>query len=346
MVLGFSGSSGGVGKETFGKVGLVNRPLEVSYFVNNRCNLSCRHCYVGYEQTDGELSVGEWSETFDRLIERGALTFGNVGKEPLLSSDKTIAIMQHLAKRREEIPALRFGFVTNGTLLNGSVVKDLEAVAPDYIDVSLDGSERVHDSIRGSCNYERTVENLRGLPSGLSEKVFLSFTLMKPNVGEFRRIVGDMSALGLTKFLVSPYVATPGSNGELFISDEEVVDFYERVADGSEIKFADLPQIEIILKSDYDSQKALMDRLVERGVIDLGNLSIDEYGVIFNRHVQGGGSEVVVNYMPFSDTLSRAVRISHDGYVGGCLEMFHKDYPERARANLRDKKIEEILGRN
>ena len=28
---------------------------------------------------------------------------------------------------------------------------------------------------------------------------------------------------------------------------------------------------------------------------------------------------------------------------GGCLEMFHKDYPERVRGNIKEKSIKEIL---
>ena len=344
MAVGFSGSNGGVvdGK-SFLEIDLLSRPLEVSYFVNNVCNLKCKHCYVGYEEKGGELSVEEWKDTFDKFIKRGALTFGNVGKEPLLSSEKTLDLLRHFGQKRQKDPRLRFGFVTNGTLLKGKVVEDLAEISPDYIDVSLDGTEKEHDYIRGKGNYLRTVKNLRGLPEKLKKKIFVSYTLMDSNKDSFGKMVRNMSNSGLTKFLISPYVPTPSSNGELALNEEEIVDFYQRLIHGQEIDYKGLQGIEVLLKVDYDSQKSLMDRLVKRGVINVNDLLVDDYGVLFNRHPQEKGSEVVVNYMPFSDTLSRAVRISHDGYVSGCLEMFHKDYPERARANLREKCLDEVL---
>jgi len=344
MALGISGSNGGVVEgRSFLDVDLLNRPLEVSYFVNNICNLRCKHCYVGYEETGGELSVEEWKDTFDTFIERGALTFGNVGKEPLLSSEKTLALLRHLGQKRQEDPRLRFGFVTNGTLLEGKIVEDLAEISPDYLDVSLDGTEKEHDYIRGEGNYLRTIKNLGGLPEKLKRNIFISYTLMDSNRDSFGKMVQDMSNPGLTKFLISPYVPTPSSNGDLALNEEEIVDFYQRLIHGQEIDYEKLRDVEILLKVDYDSQKSLMDKLVERGVIDVNNLLIDDYGVLFNRHSQNNGSEVVVNYMPFSDTLSRAIRISHDGYVSGCLEMFQKDYPQRARGNIRERDISEIL---
>jgi len=58
MAVGFSGSNGGIlDRRKISEPDIVNRPLEVSYFVNNRCNLRCNHCYVGYEEKNGELSV-------------------------------------------------------------------------------------------------------------------------------------------------------------------------------------------------------------------------------------------------------------------------------------------------
>ncbi len=345
MAVGFSGSNGGIGTvdKNF-QLDLAKRPLEVSYFVNNLCNLRCKHCYVGYEIQDGELSVQEWTDTFDRLIDLGALTFGNVGKEPLLSPDKTLDLLRHLKQKRKENPKLRFGLVTNGTLLERGIVDELAEISPDYMDVSLDGTQKEHDFIRGEGNYKRTVENLRRLPKDLAKKVFISFTLMRHNKNSFKEMVQEIGNIGLTKFLVSPYVSTPSSNGDLKVSEEDIVKWYKQIAKGQEIDFTKLDKSTILLKSDYDSQKTLMEGLVKYGVIDLRNLFIDEYGVIFNRYPQTNASEVIINYMPFSDTLSRAIRISHDGYVGGCLEMFHKDYPKRARASLREKRIEEIIG--
>jgi len=347
MALGFSGSNGGIAEEKPSiDTDFLNRTLEISYFVNNKCNLKCRHCYVGYENSKNEISIKEWTETFDRLINMGALTFGNVGKEPLLSQNKTLALLKHLNKKRNENPKLRFGLVTNGTLLNRDITNKLAEISPDYIDVSLDGNQKEHDYIRGNGNYKKTIENLIQLPSGLKEKVFISFTLMNHNKHSIDEMVEFNSHLGFNKFLISPYVNQIYSSGNLAISNNEVVKIYNGIKKGKILNFSNMSDIEILLKSDYDSQKDLIDDLVKEKVIELNNLLIDEYGIIFNKYLKENNSKVVFNYLPFSDTLSRAIRISHDGYVGGCLEMFHKNYPEKAKGNLREREIEEIIGQH
>jgi MoaA/NifB/PqqE/SkfB family radical SAM enzyme len=344
MALGLSGSNGGLGNENSSEIDLLNRPLEVSYFINNICNLACKHCYVGYEEPKGELSVLEWTNVFDKLIEKGALTFGNVGKEPLLSSDKTLDLLKHLAQKRKENPKIRFGFVTNATLLEEKIIDELAEISPNYIDISVDGSKKHHDYIRGNGNYEKTINNLKKLPDSLKGKVFISYTLMNHNKDSFKDMIKKMDNIGIKKFLISPYVATPSSKGELVLLNDKIVDFYNKVINGNEIDFSESKNIEILLKSDYDAQKPLIDKLVGRRVIDVNNLLIDDYGVIFNKYDQKNSSKVIINFMPFSDTLlSRAIRISHDGYVGGCLEMFHKDYTKRTKGNLKTKKIDEIL---
>ncbi|MDP2947727.1 MAG: radical SAM protein [Nanoarchaeota archaeon] len=343
MACGLSGSNGGVRDgNNFFKIDLLKRPLEVSFFVNNICNLKCKHCYVGYNKKEDELTVEEWIKIFDKLIEMNALTFGNVGKEPLLSSEKTFKLLKYFAEKRKENLKIRFGFVTNGTLLNSSIAKQLEEILPDYIDISLDGTQEVHDYIRGEGKFKITTENLKNFPKKLKKKVFISFTLMRSNKDSFKEMVKELDKMDFKKFIISPYIKTPDSDGELYLEKEEVVEFYKQIIEGKVINFSNLSEIEILLKVDYDSQKELMDLLCKKNIIDLKKLLIDEYGVLFNLY-EINNSKIIINYIPFSDTFSRAIRISHDGYLSGCLEMFHEDYPIRARGNLREEKIQELL---
>ncbi len=349
MALGWSGSNGGISviaEKKFQGVNLAERPMEVSYFVNNICNLKCRHCYVGYENNKDELSIDEWISVFDKLIEKGALTFGNVGKEPLLSPEKTIRLLEYFQKKRETIKKLRYGFVTNGILLKGHLLEEIASAEPTYMDVSLDGSEREHDYIRGEGNYEKTVNNLENIAEKypyLAKRIFISFTLMNTNKGAIAELVNRIYDIGLRNILISPYVPAQNSDDALAIKNNDVAKIYKRIIKNQLIDFSKLENMTVLLKSDYDSQKPLMDRLVKENVINISRLFIDEYGVIFNKYPQPNNSSVVVNYIPFSETLTRAIRISHDGYVGGCLEMFYKDYPKRAKGNIRKTDIEKIV---
>jgi len=316
------------------------RPLEVSYFVNNVCNLKCKYCYVGYEEKTGDLEVDKWKEIFNNFISLGALTFGNVGKEPLLSWNTTKELFLYFNNKKKENNLIRYGMVTNGTLLNDTIIKELAEIQPDYIDVSLDGIDEVHNYIRGEGNFQKTITNLEKIKVLYPElflKIFISFTLMgsnKHHIFEFIRYLADK---GLKQILISPYT-TIKKNDELAMGLEETINIYKEIINSNKLK--DISNLKIYLKSDYESQKELQEKLVENKIIDLNNLYIDDYSVIFNKYKLSPSSEVIINYIPYNETLNRAFRISHNGYLSGCIDMFYKDYEQKAALNLKKYKME------
>jgi len=352
MALGFSGSNGGITAnqkrisvddlqyEIFTQK--YAYPMEVSYFINNVCNLRCRHCYVAYEENKNALSGEEWKSVFDELILMGALTFGNVGKEPTLSWDKTKELLLYFKEKRESIPNLRFGFVTNGTLLDTPKVEDLERIQPDYIDVSLDGTKDAHDYIRGAGNYERTMNNLKVMSRYTAiEKVFISFTANRSNMSTIGELVDTLYNLGVKKILISPYV-TRDKTDALYLSDEGIIKWVGKLLAGNVIDFSKYQGLNIYVKNDYTTTSVLMEKLAHRGIIDKRNLFVDDYGVIFNKYTFNN-NDVYFNYLPWDDFLVRAIRISHDGYVSNCFDMFFPEYPERAIGNVRAHSIREVL---
>jgi len=347
MALGWSGSNGRVSKKVLDLDNfLLKNPLEVSYFVNNKCNLNCKHCYVGYNQKNGELSFEEWKNVFNDLINLNGLTFGNVGKEPLLSWDKTKRILGFFYEKRKEKQKLRFGFVTNGVLLDEAKIKELSELMPNYIDVSLDGQKEEHDYIRGRGVYDKVVNNLRlvnEINPKLSNKIFISSVLMKHNKNKFKGMINEVSNYGITHFLFSPYVKSEkDKTEELSLDLNEIIEFYKRAIDGE--LFNSRKDLELILKNDYDTLKPVMDRCAQEKIIDVNNLLIDEYGVIFNKYNSRGGS-AIINYIPTSDTFSKEIRISHDGFISNCYAQFFENYPERTEVigNVKNKSIKEIL---
>ena len=352
MALGISGSNGGItANQKRISAGDLQYPIftekyaypmEVSYFINNVCNLGCRHCYVAYEENKNALSGEKWKTVFDELISMGALTFGNVGKEPLLNWDETRGLLSYFKGKKESIPKLRFGFVTNGTLLDEAKIEDLESIQPDYIDVSLDGTKDAHDYIRGSGNYERTMVNLKVMARYKAiEKVFISFTANRLNISTIGGLVDALYNLGVKKILISPYV-TRDKTDALYLSDEGIIKWVEKLLAGSVIDFGKYQGLNLYVKNDYTTTLGLMEKLAHRGIIDKQYLFVDDYGVIFNKYTFNE-NDVYFNYLPWDDFLVRAIRISHDGYVSNCFDMFFTEYPERAIGNVRTNSIREIL---
>ena len=352
MALGLSGSNGGI---TANQKRICSSdlqyeiftqkyayPMEVSYFVNNVCNIRCKHCYVAYEVNKNALSIEEWKRVFDELISIGALTFGNVGMEPTLTWNETRELLYYFMGKRQFIPKLRFGFVTNGTLLDGAKIEDLERIQPDYIDVSLDGTKDVNDYIRGSGSYERTMNSLKVMARYKTiEKVFISFTTNRLNISTIGGLVDALYNSGVKKILISPYVTRDKTDG-FYLLDEGIIKWVEKLLAGNVIDFSKYQGLNIYIKNDYTTTFNLMEKLAHRGIIDKYNLFVDDYGVIFNKYTFNGNN-VYFNYLPWDDFLVRAIRISHDGYVSNCFDMFFTEYPERAIGNVRTNSIRDIL---
>lgn len=352
MAIGFSGSNGGITANcekfltaNFESEMLYQKnsiALEVSYFINNICNLKCMHCYVGYSNLNNPLSIQRWEDVFDELIASGARTFGNVGKEPLLSWHKTRDLLHYFKTKRSEIPTLRFGFVTNGILLNEHKIIELEFIKPDYIDISLDGNRKTHDLIRGTGSYDNLMNNLSILSKyELSKKIFISLTLNKINASFIAEVIETVYNLGIKNILISPYV-TLNIHDNLFISNDEIIFETQKLINGELVNFTNYKELTIYFKNDFTTTRDLMEEMADRNIINKHELLIDNYGVIFNKY-SINNNNIYFNYLPWDTSYIQAIRISHDGYVSNCYDMFFENYPERAIGNVREKSITEIL---
>ncbi|HAB52573.1 MAG TPA: hypothetical protein DCE80_10460 [Ignavibacteriales bacterium] len=352
MALGFSGSNGGmsINYKQFFVLNLKDNifyqknliPTEVSYFINNICNLKCIHCYVGYCDSSNALSIQRWKDVFSELIDSGARTFGNVGKEPLLSWHKTRDLLHYFKTKRSEIPTLRFGFVTNGILLDEHKIIELESIKPDYIDISLDGNRKTHDWIRGTCGYDKLMNNLSILSKyELSKKIFISLTLNKINASSVAEVIETVYNLGIKNILISPYV-TLNIHDNLFISNDEIIFETQKLINGELVNFTNYKGLNIYFKNDFTTTRDLMEEMADRNIINKHELLIDNYGVIFNKY-SINNNNIYFNYLPWDTSYIQAIRISHNGYVSNCYDMFFENYPERAIGNVREKSIREIL---
>jgi len=351
MALGFSGSNGGI-TNNFSNLNIQkldkdiyikkNIPLEVSYFVNNICNLRCKHCYVGYQNNKNLLNFSEWKNLFDSLIEYGAKTFGNVGKEPLLNWNLTKELLQYFKFKRNSDSKIRFGFVTNGLLFNELVIDELNSIQPDYIDISLDGDKTAHDYIRGVGNYDKLISKLKVLSkTKLASEIFISFTLNKLNKDTLPFVIETINKLGINNFLISPYV-TLNKNDELYLSDNDIADLVQSLLDNKLIDFYKFRNLNLYIKNDFTTTSPIMSELKKRNIINEDKLLIDNYGVIFNKY-HFNTNTIYLNYLPYDNTFTQAIRISHDGYISSCLDMFYEDYPERTIGNIKNQDIKVIL---
>lgn len=166
----------------------------------NRCNLSCRHCYQG-EAKAIDLPLGDFLKVTEEFEEMGGLRLIVSGGEPLLHPrfDK----INQLMKKR----AFRSILLTNGTLLNESVINELNF---GEVQVSLDGLEEGHDFLRGSGSFEKSFQALRrliktGIPVSVATMVHAR------NVDEFEELERLVKELGA----ISWSIDVPSKTGRL-----------------------------------------------------------------------------------------------------------------------------------
>jgi len=126
--------------------------------ITNRCNLRCTTCYYYREKYPiNELIDEQWLKIFTEAKDNGSLIASYVGGEPMLR--------YLLLKKLTQIMPINF-IVTNGLLpLNGMNAQFI---------VSVDGTKKYHDAIRGRGTYEKIQKNI-------TEDCIIAMTITEQN---------------------------------------------------------------------------------------------------------------------------------------------------------------------
>ena len=180
--------------------------------LTSRCNLRCRHCYIG-DGTPRELSLVQVRSVLKEFEEMQGLRVLLTGGEPLLHSrfDEINEILPDLFLRKV--------LFTNGVLLKKDMLKRLKV---HEIQVSIDGMAAAHDNLRGSGTWDVSMEAVhRALDAGFEVSVS---TMVHPgNLGDFDAMERRFRSLGIKDWTVDVPCATGRlkDNQELTVSPEQ-----------------------------------------------------------------------------------------------------------------------------
>lgn len=202
-------------------------PRDIVVYLTSRCNLRCRHCYVGNELLDATVGwEGNYVlEVLSALqpLDRVTLLGGEPFLHPSISTIVGELGRMQVAERR---------ITTNLTLLSDEA---LDSVIQNgfRLCVSLDGHcSSLHDNIRGRGAFSRTVMNLR---RAVSEDADLEVThsLHRGNVAffpDFVRFCKDHGIRRVNLHRVSGQ-GNARSNPELILTPSEWRDFVRTLRD-------------------------------------------------------------------------------------------------------------------
>ena len=202
--------------------------------VTERCNLSCRHCYQTGNYVD-EMSLPEirdavseiadalndWKESYGVNF---SPSFNVTGGEPFLRTD-LYEILSFISGQGFAIYLL-----TNGILISEKRAKSLASIGVKGVQVSIEGPEDIHDSIRGKGSFAGSRSGVRNLlDAGL--RVTLNVTLSSLNAGYIDDIIELSHAWNVHRLGFSRLV--PSGRGESMLKEmlntENLEDLYRRI---------------------------------------------------------------------------------------------------------------------
>lgn len=194
------GLIGGLNRYRLRRVTKCDIPAALIYFVTNRCNASCSHCFF-WKQLAGETDELGLCQ-IEKLLEslHGLRQIILTGGEPFLREDlaEIVTLFNGIGVRSVSIP-------TNGILtgrISDCVSRILRCTKLDdlKINVSLDGTREVHDAIRNvpgafdrACETIARMKELKRAHGNLH--VSINCILSRENLPDLERFIRAARAL-------------------------------------------------------------------------------------------------------------------------------------------------------
>lgn len=202
---------------------IIRPGKQLVFFVTNKCNLRCKHCFYPANTEPKELTLNEIKNFSDKnKFTQVILT----GGEPFLRND-----ISDIAKI----------FINNGCRINvdtnGSYpekVKMFVKEIPDAVfQISIDGDEKLHNRIRSEGSYKKVMETLEVLREN-KVRTIISTSINKLNYKNIPKIYGATHLYNFTRsaelhtFNV-PKELLSGFNSNIALNLEEMKEVFDRI---------------------------------------------------------------------------------------------------------------------
>ncbi len=160
---------------------------DIAYIELTRaCNLKCKHCLNNSGKViENQFKTNELLKLVSDLSNAGIQEIRFTGGEPLMCKD--IFELIKLATQNGVYTSIG----TNGTLITKEVANKLKEAGLKKAVVSIDGTEKMHDYIRGEGNYKKTIEGIKNLEEN-GIKVRVNSVIMSTNIEDVIKLAKEM----------------------------------------------------------------------------------------------------------------------------------------------------------
>ena len=205
--------------------------ITFQWHLTDRCNYRCAHCYQHEYQYNGvdfqELVF--FLDQMEQFVQAAAMEHKNVkahinftGGEPFLRTD-----FLQLLKNTEDRHLFTFGILTNGLLLPSNQLSELKKLKPRFIQISLDGNQKVNDGIRGDGAYKQAVKAIKTYTK-LDIPVMISFTANALNYKNFPDVVRIARRCHAFKVWTDRYLPC-SFDDPLVLTTEQTKEYFELI---------------------------------------------------------------------------------------------------------------------
>ena len=139
---------------------MVHKPITAIWEVTMGCNMRCGHCGSSCdERLPDELNTKEALDLVDQIADMGLRWITLSGGEPFIRKDLPLIV------QRFTLRSVAVNIITNGWLVDSSLAGELKASGVSTVAISIDGTKKVHDSIRKSGSFLRLCNAITHLRS-------------------------------------------------------------------------------------------------------------------------------------------------------------------------------------
>lgn len=199
---------------------------KIAIYLTNRCNLSCRHCFLEASPKKNKfLSWKNIKTVLEYFIREGYFRVEFTGGEAIFSPHLKRAILY-----AKKIGYSSIGVSTNG--INPIIFKLTNPKLVNYLVFSLDGAnDETHDYIRGSGSFKKFLNNIQAaISKGYLTKIV--FTINAKNLDEVPRAIALADKLGVNQmsFNYISFMGNAKNNENLLITPQQWIKTRKQIA--------------------------------------------------------------------------------------------------------------------
>jgi len=178
-------------------------PLAATLRLTKACNLRCPHCYVNAGvPSENELTLKEIRSLIDQLTELKVFYIFYTGGEPFLRKD-IVEILRYTAEKQ-----IGISISSNGVVLNKDLLEELKDIPFNLFQISLDGTEEIHDFMRGKGRWKKAIRAIKLAKSILKRNVGIGTVVTGKNWEIINKVIHDGIFAGADTFTLLCLILT------------------------------------------------------------------------------------------------------------------------------------------